>query len=104
MKFEPIGIVDVLWEYDSFEPVMKKAYFEYFIPNVLKGTNDYCVHFVFLENDLALQNEFVYTNSFEFKQLNYNENTKKFKIKFLGNTIFLTVNQYKTLQTLLAKC
>ncbi len=103
--FNPIGLIKVLWNFDTFDDEIRDAYFEFYIPNKLghhRG-EQYCNRFIFLNNGIVYQDETIETTNFKFEQLGYDEETKLFKINFLDNIIFLTDNQYKKLQTILPR-
>lgn len=99
-EFIPIGIIDIYWDYEPFDNEIRKAYFEFYIPKIVgkKYGEQYCNRFIFLDGDIATKIETVETMNFYFKQLEYNEETKLFKIKFLDNILFLNKEQYKLLQ------
>lgn len=99
-EFVPIGIIDIYWVYEPFDAEIRKGYFEFYIPKKIGNMygEQYCNRFVFLDDCIATKVETVETMNFDFKQLEYDERTKLFRIKFLDNILYLNKEQYKLLQ------
>lgn len=101
-NFIPIGIVDVLWEYELVNEI-RKAYLEIYIPEEVnyKYGHQYCNRFVFLDKDNVITVETDETTKFSFQKIGI-EN-KMIKIKLLENVIFVNQVQFDKINNIICE-
>lgn len=101
-NFIPIGIVDVLWEYELVNEI-RKAYLEIYIPEEVnyKYGHQYCNRFVFLDKDNAVTVETDETTKFGFQKIGLEND--KIKIKLFSNIIFVNEKQYELINNIMEK-
>ena len=86
----PIGIIDVLWDYDDYHEI-KKAFYEFIISNN-NNKFEFKNNYYFLKNNMFLQQEDTSTNTLKVIILEINDN--KIKIQICGDILWLTQEQY----------
>lgn len=93
-KTIPIGIISVLWDYED-EELLKEAFYEFSVCEKNEKV-EFINKFYFLENNLCVKIEDTSTYSCN---INILEHKGKIKIEFCSDTLFLTMEQYKLLNS-----
>ena len=95
----PVGIIDVLWNYDDFDNLCK-VFFEFNIKIENNGKFEFINKFYFLDHDLCVKEEEVFSDKLSVLLLDYNE---KIKMQLSGDTLFLNKKQYEKLNNFILK-
>lgn len=95
----PVGIIDILWDYDDFDNLCK-VFFEFNIKIENNGKFEFVNKFYFLDHDLCVKEEKIFSDKLSVLLLDYND---KIKIKLCGDILFLNKKQYEKLNNFILK-
>lgn len=95
----PVGIIDVLCNYDDFDNLCK-VFFEFNIKIENNGKFEFVNKFYFLDHDLCVKEEEIFSNELSVLLLDYSD---KIKIKLCGDILFLNKKQYEQLNNFILK-
>ena len=96
----PIGIINVLWDYDEYNDI-KKAFYEL---SIINNNNEFEFknNYYFLDNELFSNMEDTSTKFLEIIILDLNYENK-IKIQICGDILFITKKQYNLLNEKITK-
>ena len=104
-NFIPIGIVEMVWEYEPFGNENRRAYYEFYIPSEVNYNygGQFCNKFAFLENDNVYSVELVESIKFKFEELEYDSSRKLHKTRILNEIIYLNDEQLEKIKKIIVK-
>lgn len=94
----PLGIINVLWDYDDYN-TLYKCFYEFYIT---KNNNkfEFINKFYFLDNNVCTRKEEIFSDKLSIILLEYSDNIK---INCCGDTLIINKKQYQLLNDFILK-